>query len=49
MAAIKAKESSVKTSSTIEVVSSMASAICTKLTVAVPRTNDVFFVEKSRP
>ena len=31
-----------KTTSTIEIVSSMASAICTKLTVAVPRTNDDF-------
>ena len=33
---------SVKTTSTIEIVSSVASAICTKLTVAVPRTNDDF-------
>ena len=37
---------SVKTSSTIEIMSSMASAICTKLTVAVPRTNDEFSLGK---
>jgi hypothetical protein len=43
----KPRSQECETSSTLEIVSSMASAMCTKLTVAVPRTSDAFSVEKS--